>query len=181
MAKNYIVQFGATTWTGLFPTFSIFKVVPGGGSTTAPGVTEIPSASGLYYFTYEPAASIAFILDSGVTALSSSRYIAGSLDPVQAVDERISEMGTTLAAIGSSLIGANAILGHTNSTFGSTMADPSTVMGYLRRALEFNEGNSLFTKTTGVWGIFARGNTVGTSLQLTSKTLADSGSIVSKT
>lgn len=159
MATNYIVQFGATTWTGLSPTFTMFAVVPGGGSTTPPGVTEIPTASGLYYFTYTPLSSIAFILDAGVTALSTSRLITGSLDPSQTIYDS---------------------LGNTASSFGSTATDPSTVFGFLKRLMEFNEGDSLFTKTTGVWDIYARGNTVGASTQLTSKTLADNGSIVSK-
>lgn len=188
MAKQYILQFGNTLYSGLTPTFTVFKVVPGGGATTPPGVTEIPSSSGLYYFTYEPAAAIAFNIDGGSALSSITRYIAGALDPVQAVDERITELGTSLTALSSSLsiLGASLvqpilnILGTTNSSFGTTLVDPSTVIGYLRRLQEFDEGNSIFTKTSGTWAIFARGNATGASTGLVQKTITDSGSVITK-
>lgn len=191
MAKNYIIKFGQTLITGLSPTFTIFKVVPGGGSTTPPGVTELPTSSGLYYFSYEPSASIAFTIDGATTALiTTSRFISGALDPVQAVDERITELGASLNALsasfgaqsasfgfGSSLV---ALIGTTASSFGSTLTDPSTVMGYLKRLQEFNEGNSIFTKTSGAWSIYSRGNAVGASTQLAQKTVSDAGSVITK-
>jgi hypothetical protein len=159
MAKNYILQFGSTTWSGLTPTFSVFRAVPGGGTTTAPGITELPTSSGLYYFTYDPQGPVAFVADGGASLLATSRYIAGTLDPIQSVDEK---------------------LGTTASSFGSTATDPSTVFGFLKRFLEFNEGNSVFTKSSGAWAIFARGNAAGASTGLAAKTLYDSGSVVTK-
>lgn len=197
MAKNYIIQFGQSFYPALAPTFTAFQVVPGGGATTAPGVTAVPGATGMYYFSYEPAGSIAFILDGATTGLGNARYITGALDPVQAVDERITEMGTTLVAIGNSLsamgtslsamggsfgFGASifALLGSTASSFGSTATDPATVFGFLKRLQEFNEGNSVFYKTSGLWDVYARGNAVGASTMLVEKSLVDSGSVVTK-
>lgn len=162
-STNYIVSFGSgnpTANTGLSPTFTVFKVVPGGGSTTAPGITEIPSATGLYYFTYEPLTSMAFVIDGGSSLTGNARYIPGNLYPVSAADQ---------------------FIGTTASSFGSTATDPSTVMGYLKRLQEFNEGNSVFTKTSGLWDVFARGNTAGASTLLVEKTLTDNGSTITKT
>jgi len=202
MAKNYVVQFGSGSpalITGFSPTFTVFKVVPGGGSTTPPGITEVPTATGLYYFTYNPAASIAFVIDGGASLGSVARYVVGSLDPVNAVDERITELGSSLNALGTTLVaiglsngiaGASvtAALGGLSSSFGSTLTDPTTVFGFLRRLQEFNEGNSLFTKSTGVWQAWSRGNTYvlgastypGASTQLANKTITDSGSVITK-
>lgn len=194
MAKNYILQFGGTLFTGLTPAFTVFKVVPGGGNTTAPGITEIPTNSGLYYFSYEPLTSIAFNIDGGAALSTVSRYITGSLDPIQAVDERVTELGASLNALSASFeafsatFTANvdsgttilALIGTTASSFGSTAINPDTIFGYLKRMQEFNEGDSSFTKTSGVWNIYARGNAVGTSTQLASKIITDSGSVVTK-
>lgn len=194
MAKNYILQFGGTLYTGLTPAFTVFKVVPGGGSTTAPGITEIPTNSGLYYFTYEPAASIAFNIDGGAALITVSRYITGALDPIQAVDERITEMGSSLTALGTSFAALSAtfggqlatgatiltLLGNPASSFGTTLTDPTTVFGYIKRNQEWNEGDSIFTKTSGTWDVFARGNAVGASTELIQKTITDSGSVITK-
>lgn len=208
MSKNYIVQFGGgnpTLITGFSPTFTVFKVVPGGGSTTPPGLTEIPSSTGLYYFTYEPAAPIAFVIDGGSSLVAASRWVVGSLDPVQAVDERITEMGSTLVsvgntllsigntltAIGGSFIGASlaGAVGTLADSFGGTLSDPTTIFGYLKRLQENLEGNNVFTKTSGVWQVWSRGTTYvlgastypGASTQIANKTIVDSGSVIVKT
>lgn len=197
MAKNFLLQFGTglpSLNTGLAPTFSVFRVIPGGGATTPPGITELPTTTGLFYFTYGMSAgsnAIAFVVDGFTSALGSARYIAGELDPSQFVDEQLTAQGTTLVAIGNSLTALGnsfgfgssllAVIGSTASSFGTTAADPATVFGFLKRLQEFNEGNSNFAKTSGVWDIYARGNAVGASTQLIQKTLTDSGSIVTKT
>lgn len=174
MAKNFIVQFGSgnpTTYTGLKPTFLVFAIPPS-GSTTPPGITEIPSATGLYWFQWDLSGGtspIAFTIDGATTGLqTAARYVSGALDPVQAVDEKV---------------------GRVTDSFGNTLTDPSTVLGFLKRSMEFNEGDSVFTKSSGQWQIWTRGNTstlgattsAGTSAMLTTKTLVDNGSIVSKT
>jgi len=208
MAKQYIVQFGAgspTLMTGLSPTFQIFKVVPGGGATTAPGITEIPTGTGLYYFSYSPLSSIAFLIDAGATVSGDARYLAGSLDPADAIDELGSTLvaigtttvalGTTTVAIGTSILAAGTttgvvgtLIGSLADSFGSTLTDPTSVFGYLKRLMEFNEGNSVFTKSSGTWDIYSRGNTYvlgastypGSSTMLRSKLVEDDGSVITK-
>ena len=167
MAKNYVIQFGTTFYAGISATFTIFNVVPGGGATTPPGITAIPGATGLYYFSYEPLTSIAFVIDGFTTGLGVSRYITGALDPVQTADERIGSLGDSM---------------------GSTLTDPTSVMGYLRRLQEFNEGNSSFSKASGLWQVWSRGNTFvlgvttypGASTQLTNKSVLDAGAVITK-
>lgn len=209
MAKNFIMQFGSgnpATNTGLSPTFSVFKVVPGGGTPTgasaAPGITEIPSATGLYYFSYLPLTSVAFVIDGGAGLAAIDRYIVNSIDPIQDVDEQLTGVGNTLAAYGATLVALGTtcaalgttfvslgeslslisseflpFIGNIADSFGSTSSDPSTVMGFLKRSQEVQEGNSTFTKSTGVWDVFSRGS----SAQLFEKTLTDASGVVSKT
>lgn len=188
MAKNYLLTFGATAMSGLAPTFLVFRVQPGGGATTAPAISEIAPSTGLYQFSWEPTGTIAFIVDGATVGLvTPSRYIFGNLDPIQSVDETTTGLGASLNAIATGITAlaagntaAFSILGTTSSSFGSTAADPTTIMGYLKRQLEFNEGDSIFTKTSGLWQVFARGNTVGTSTQLFQHSIVDSGSVITK-
>lgn len=199
MAKQYLVLFGSgnpASNTGLSPTFTVFKTVPGGTNATPPGITEIPSATGQYYFTYGATNAIAFVIDGGSGLASSIRYVPGLLDPVDAIDEQLtaygntalqgmSNLGTTMltsfAGLGNTMFygfsGIDAKLGATNASFGSTNTDPTSIFGFVKRLQEFNEGNSTFNKATGVWDVYSRGS----STLLTEKTLADSSGTVSKT
>lgn len=80
--------------------------------------------------------------------------------------------GTTLVAIGNTLSGFNlniSGIGDTSSTFGDVNADPVTVFGYLKRVVEFLEGNSTFTKATGGLTFSSRGS----SYVLANKTVSD--------
>ncbi len=156
MAKTYWAAFGSDprVTSGQSPTFVIFQT--GAGATVAPpAVTEPLAGSGFYAFTYGPTASIVFLLDAGAAVSSSDRYISGALDPIQAVDEKV---GTSL------------------DSFGSTSVDPTTIFGYVKRNLEFNEGDATFNKASGAWDISSRGS----STLLREKTLANSTTEVSK-
>lgn len=158
MSKQYYLKFGTgdpSNYTGLTPTFSIFSV-NGVSALAAPGITETPVGSGLYGFIYGPTLSILFKADGGSNLASSDRYIIGTLDPIQAVDEKI---------------------GYATDSFGSTATDPSTVLGYLRRSQEFSEGNAQFTKSTGIWSVYSRGS----STLLTEKTLTNTTTAAGKT
>ena len=161
MSKTYVVVVGSgnpATYSGLSPTMSIFQnYISGAGWTNAVGPTilETGSGTGLYYFNYEPLTPYAFVCDGGSALSSSDRYVKGVLDPIQAVDEKI---------------------GFSTDSFGSTAADPSSIYGYLKRALEFMEGNSTFDKTAGTWAIYSRGS----STMLRSKTLTNSSGNVNK-
>ena len=157
MAKDYWLAFGSNpqTNTGLTPTFTIFNTV-GGTAMIPPGITEPAVGSGFYYFSYGPTVSIVFLVDGGSGLSDGDRYIKGVLDPLQVVDQRI---------------------GTVSDSFGSTASDPTTLFGYEKRALEFNEGNSVFNKSTGIWDIYSRGSTT----LLTEKTLSNTTTQVGKT
>lgn len=156
--KTYYLQFGSgdpASYTGLTPTMSIFSA---GGVTavSAPVITELPVGSGLYQFTYGPTLSTVFKADGGVALSSADRYIVGALDPIQSVDEKV---------------------GTLSDSFGSTLTDPTTMIGYLKRSQEFWEGNAVFTKATGIWDIYSRGS----STLLREKSLTNDATQATKT
>lgn len=161
MAKSYLVRFGSgdpTSFSGLSPTFIQWRLLDTGGSTTPPGITEIASGCGLYRFEYNPLPDtpIAFVLDGGSTITDTgSRYLVGSLDTIQQVDE---------------------VVGFSTDSVGSTNIDPSTIFGMAKRLQEDLEGNASFNKTSGLWEIQTRGGTL-----LIAKTLTNSSGQVTKT
>lgn len=190
--KTYWLKFGSTSaadYTGLFPTLTIFNSL-GITALAAPGITEIPAASGLYRFQYDPTTSIVFQVDGGATLASSVRYINGNLDPNDKTDEDVAALGTSLVAlsttqiamgstlvalgltvlaIGSTSFAFNEMIGTTASSFGSTSIDPVTIFGSVKRLQEILEGNATFNKSNGTWDIYSRGS----STLLRSKTLSD--------
>lgn len=86
-------------------------------------------------------------------------------------------LGTTILANGTSLNVVVAGLGSTASSFGTSSADPVDLFGYMKRILENLEGNQTFTKPSGSLAIYSRGS----STLLTTKTIANSVSLVTKT
>lgn len=180
---NYVVQFGTgnpSTYAGLSPTFIVWNVV-GIGATTPPAVTQVPTSSGLYYFTYAPTSAVAFVLD-GTSSITTAavRYVSGAIDSVP------SSAGVSGLIAGYTQI--SILLGTLADSFGTTYADPTTVVGYLKRLQELNEGNNVFTKTSGDFQLWSRGVThasgtsvySGSSSMLISKTVSDSGSVITK-
>lgn len=158
MAKQYWLKFGSgspTPFTGLTPTFTIFSAA-GLTSLAAPGITEMPSGSGLYSFQYAPTLSIIFTADGGSALSSSDRYITGVLDPIQTVDQKV---------------------GTIDDSYGTDSADPTTLMGFAKRSEEFWEGNATFNKSTGAWSIYSRGS----STLLREKDLANNVTQATKT
>lgn len=154
--KSYYLKFGSgdpASYTGLSPTLVIFST---GGltATAAPGITETPSGGGLYRFDYGPTLSILFKADGGVALSGTDRYIIGTLDPIQAVDEKI---------------------GSSADSYGSTNVDPTTLWGQAKRQQEFNEGNKSFNKTSAIWSIYTRGS----STLIATKTLTNTTSTAS--
>lgn len=127
MAVNYFLQFGTgdpRTFTGLAPTLLIFKDVSG-SNVTPPGITEIPSSTGLYYFAWGTTTSIFFLADAATTSPGTAgRYIAGNLDP----NDRVIDYGTTLVAIGNT---------------GIALGNTSVALGNTQIALETNQGVTL--------------------------------------
>lgn len=91
-------------------------------------------------------------------------------------------IGTSLTALGNTILSntgsgvtLSGLIGTPSSAIGSTSVDPTDLFGYLKRAQEFKEGNQAFNKTSGVWSISSRGNTL-----LATKTLTQSSSQVAK-
>ena len=176
MAKTYWLKFGSghpTLTTGLAPTLVQFNNYLG-AAITAPGITQPIAGYGLYQFQYGPTISIAFTADGFTTSLAGSdRYLVGSLDPVDAVDETIA--GIASGATNSFL--AYQAIGTTASSFGTTSTDPGTLYGYLKRLQENLEGNQTFTKATGTLDIYSRGS----STLLIEKALSNSTTAATKT
>jgi len=155
--KSYWLKFGSgdpAAFTGLTPTFTIFSAA-GITALAAPALTELPTGSGLYNFQYGPTVAIIFKADGGAALAAGSRYITGTLDPIQAVDEKV---------------------GFSSDSFGSTSADPGSMYGYLKRLQEIMEGNAVFTKSTGTWDISSRGS----STLLRSKSLTNTTTVATK-
>lgn len=118
--KTYWLKFGPTSaadYTGLFPTFTIFNSL-GITALAAPGITEIPAASGLYRFQYDPTTSIVFQCDGGATLAKSLRYINGSLDPSDKVDEDVAALGSSLVALSSTQIAMGATVVYISESIG---------------------------------------------------------------
>ncbi len=148
--KTFYLIFGTgnpQSYTGLSPTFIVFSA---NGLTTvpAPAITESPTGSGIYKFIYGPTLSTVFVADGGSALNVNDRYISAALDPIQAVDESV---------------------GNPADSFGTSSTDPATLMGYAKRAQEFNEGDANYNKSTGVWTIYDR--TAGVTLAV--KTLTN--------
>lgn len=186
IAKTYYLTFGTgdpRSWTGLAPTFLIFKKFDG-TAVTAPGITEPIAGSGIYQFTVAPSFSIAFLAYGNTTLLPAApAYVPGSLDPIDANDDAIAILGSTVLAIGNTSVAVGNTLsdistriGSTASSFGSTSVDPGTIFGYLKRAQEVAEGNASYLKSSGAWQLFSRGS----STLLVSKSLSNSAQGVTK-
>jgi len=157
--RNYFLRFGngnPASFSGLSPTFLVF--MNGSGATIAPpGITEILPSSGLYRFQYYATQTIAFTADGSTSGIDDSlRYVCGTLDPVDLLADQI---------------------GSTNSSFGATSIDPGTVFGFLKRAQEMLEGDSIYTKSSGVLQYFNRGQTT----LLRSRTISDTATQTTKT
>lgn len=199
--KTYFFTFGSgnpSTLTGLSPTFTVFRTTA--GVTTPPSISEL-STTGIYTFGYDLSGvtvPIAFVIDGATTGLqTNTRYVVNALDPLQVIDQRL---GLASDAIGSTTMfgfiknvntSSSAVIsavGSLSDSFGSTLTDPTSVFGYLKRAQEFMEGDSVITKTSGQWQIWSRGNTyvlgattyAGSSTMLTLKTVSDNGTTVNK-
>jgi hypothetical protein len=167
--KSYVMRFGSgdpRTYTGLAPTFLIF-CTDTGTTLASPGISEVLSGSGLYYFNWGTTTPISFLADAATTSPGTSgRYVAGSIDPA----DRADEYGTTLVAIGTTLnaIGTSHIaqgntmiaLGTTTIAIGTTnfaLGTSNVALGISNIAL----GTSNFALGTS---IYALEQTLGSTL-----------------
>jgi len=156
--KTFWLAFGTgngASFSGLTPSLILFQT-ENGGTLTPPGITERITGTGAYQFAYDTTLSIFFRADAGAAVTAASRFIEGVLDPIQAVDQKV---------------------GFTTDSIGTTLVDPTTILGYVKRLQEFCEGNATFAKSTGLWTISSRGS----STTLATKTLTNSSSTATKT
>lgn len=82
-------------------------------------------------------------------------------------------LGSTLVGVGTTL----GLLGSSASSFGSTSIDPTTVFGFLMRTQELLEGDQVYTKGTGIFQLYNRGQ----STLLRTKTISDAAANTTKT
>lgn len=174
MAKQYWLQFASgdpRTYTGLAPTLLIFKSFSG-VALTAPGITEAIASSGLYKFEYTPSFSIAFLADGATTGLvTADRYIAGVLDPSDAIDETTLALGSSLTALSSTQIAMGSTIvaiGNTSIAYGGSIFFLTT-----------NIGTTLIATGSTIVGIGNTGNAIGsTNFALGTLNLAQGSSIL---
>lgn len=92
-----------------------------------------------------------------------------------AIGTSLTAQGVSLFALGTSSVALGSFIGSTASSFGTTGIDPSTVIGFLKRAQEIAEGNQTYTKSTGVLDLLTRGSTL-----LREKTISDTSATTTK-
>lgn len=156
--KNYLLRFGSGNpagFAGLSPTFTVFVNTGGSLIANAPGVTEIPVSTGLYWFQYAATLPIFFVVDGGSSLSSTQRYITGILDPIQSVDQKV---------------------GLDYDTYGTTIGC-STLIGFSKRTLQYFEGDQTFDKSSGVMQTYGQGS----STLILEKTLVNTSGDVTKT
>jgi len=196
--KTYYMRFGSgdpRTYTGVAATFLLFKTSDG-TNITPPGITEVPSATGIYYFNYGTTTSISFLADAATTSPGAAlRYVTGSIDPADRADEygnTLVAISTTLSALGNTSIalglttnaiaaGFNttltALIGTTASSFGGLSTMPVDLFGYVKRFAENLEGNQSYDKSAFTLSFYDRGS----STLLATKTITNSATLVTKT
>lgn len=118
---------GATTYSGLAPTLTVFKKYDG-TSVTAPGITQPIANYGLYQFEFSASFSVIFEADGATTGLSSTdRFIYGSCEALDSTN-----FGSTTTALGSTLSAVAATLiaqGSTIAGIGTTLiAEGATIL-----------------------------------------------------
>lgn len=185
MAKEYWLKFGTgnpADSSGLAPTFIIFRSWTG-GVVSPPGITQQIASYGLYRFEFTPSFPIVFVADGATTGLTdANRYLSGTLDPLDLVDERLAEVGSTVLAVGATLSSLGLTLipsqGLSLMGFGNTLVGIGTthtgqgvtLLGYASTLLGYGasiyaQGQSGFADGTE---ILARLGTTASSFGTTS-------------
>lgn len=155
-----------------------------GNTTGGIGVTLVAQGSTIVGIGATLVATGSTVVGIGNTLLATGSTIVGIGNTTGAIGVTLIAQGSTIVGIGNTLadINTNADevllrLGSTSSSFGDTSTDPGNLFGYVKRIQELLEGNSDYTKATGVWLMYNRG---GATL-LRSKTMADTSTTVTKT
>ena len=202
---DYFLSFGSgdpSVNTGLAPTFTVFRSPA--GLTTPPSISEV-ATTGIFHFQYEPLGALAFVIDGATTGLDNAdRYIVGAVGIEDKDYQGISfnSFGITQMFQSISLIGANVSftahsvsllqssvsviglgvttiqnnIGTTSDAIGDDSTDPTTLFGFLLRSENLAEGQSTYTKATGVW--LLKDKTGATTLA--SRTITDASGAITK-
>lgn len=179
MAKEYWLKFGTgnpTDTSGLTPTLVIFRSWTG-GVVAAPGITQPIASYGLYRFEYTPSFPIIFVADGFTTGLSSAnRYLTGTLDPLDLVDEMLSQVGSTLSVVGSTVAAISA-QGNTLIAIGTTqIGQGTTLLGYASTLLGY--GESIYAQgLSGAFNATEILNRIGSTASSFGTTLVDPGDL----
>lgn len=121
------------------------------------------------------------VMGDTLTAIGAGSFVGSSLtsmgDTLAGIAATLIGVGNSIFAMGTSMTAGASLVGSAADTFGDSGTDPTTMFGYLKRLQEFNEGDSLYVKGTGVLTMSSRGS----SAALASKTITDGSSAVAKT
>ena len=117
----------------------------------------------------------------GVSILAQGVSLAAQGVSLTAQGVSLFAFGASIYAQGVSCVARDvslaALVGDTSSSFGTNLADPTTIFGFLKRAQETREGNETYTKASGILDMYSRGS----SQLLAEKTISDSISSTTKT
>ena len=166
MAKTYYVSWPTVSTGdprpnfGLAPTFVIFS--QNGSAVSAPSINAVTGATGIYSFTWGTTTPIAFLLDGFTTSLGTGRYISGSLDPA----DSINETGSTLVAIGTTSValGTTAV---SYEVLNNALGTSSIALGTSNLAL----GVTIYSLENILWGQGITSAAFSTSLSAQSATI----------
>lgn len=172
------------TGTGLYgfsytPTVPIAFTLDGATTGLADAVRYVPGTLNPQDDMNTNLANFGVSTLQGVTLLYQG--LQGLSTQVVGLSAQIAGLGLTLTTnFASVIVGIDTLstsIGSTASSFGSDVADPTTVFGFLKRSQEFWEGNETYFKTTGVLDFYSR----GTTSLIRSKLISDSTTETNKT
>lgn len=175
----------ALTGSGIYK-FSFGTTVP--ISFLADAATTSPGPQGRYVVGQLDPADRADEYGNTLVAIGTTNFAIGTTNIALGITNAAFglsniALGTTAVAIGTTILANSTSLnvvvtgiGSTSSSFGTSVADPVDLFGYMKRILENLEGNQTFLKPTGAMSIYSRGS----SVLLASKTVANSVTTVIK-
>ena len=145
------------------------------------GTASAPTATRFVSGILDPVNSVDIQLTQhGTTTAAESVTLTAIGTTNAAINTTLAAIGTTNAAIGltvnQTVLNLDSKIGSTASAFGDNVTDPVDIYGYLKRALEFKEGDATFDKGTGVWTVQDRTG----ATTIASKTLANTVDEVTK-
>lgn len=120
------------------------------------------------------------LVATGSTVLAISSSMASIGNTLLGIGNTVLAIGNTLPFLAGSGLTLNTLIGTTASSFGTSLTDPSTVFGYLKRLQEFLEGDNVFTSNSGQWLIYSRSSYLGITTLLRTKTVINTGAIATK-